>query len=371
MMTLSKRLGRILLTWIVFLIILNVLSCLSHYPMHFLSWVNYSLYFLLGVLAFFVALKEKYLKDIFSLFALAFLAITSTLLIYVGREQFDSASALWYYLFFYSRITVYALLVLAIIHLVVRYVFASWSRGLALALSLFLMFVFEFDFWVNLGSSDYAIRLSTLGILYHMLRLDLLALLSLMIYFVTLFLTRRPNASFIHYLAVALLLLISFDLFDTIVSLREINVYGVDQYFLVTILIFLAGVFFVRLLALHSASHMLREQFILDPNYAMSSPVVMHDTENSLLLSQLKMLMLDKNVLLQAGTLVTILLFSALSRSFLVSLKIVLIIVLLLVIWNLYYHIFRKRFLEGQVLNQNNMNRGENDSSGTQSIWKK
>ena len=98
-------------------------------------------------------------------------------------------------------------------------------------------------------------------------------------------------------------------------------------------------------------STILREKFIFDRNYSLSTPVVMFDQKTANLLEIVKPLIWNDNVWLQIILAASILLISWLTHSIFVTIKIFFALIIIIAIWNIYYYIFRVSWKKGQVLN--------------------
>ena len=354
MMTSPIKFGHIFRHWVVFLILLNILSYLPHSQMHFLSWINYTLYYLLGILCLQIALQDKYLWDIFGLFSLTFLLIALSILVYfLGDSGLMGSELLKYQIFIYSRVLSHLLLAISALNLVCRYLFWRLPRSIIWAISILVLIPFSLPLLLHFGSlPDYAAKIGAISLIHYLLRLDLLGLTALFFYFVVLLLTNRPNGAFLHFWAVGVMIAFCFDTFDLFFSIENINVYGVDQYFATSSLILMSVILFLRLVALHSESHVMRERLIFDRRFSLSTPVVIKNTQTETLSKILKSFLTARNKVIQFTLAISILLISSMSRSLFVTIKIFLAVALIVASWNIYYHIFRARVKKGQIINQ-------------------
>lgn len=337
-MTFATTIRRILLYWFSFLVVLNVLVILPHFPVHFLSWVNYSLYFMLFLFSLQIAIIEKYMKALFYLFAFAFLSVVlSIITIYAGPSGLFGDRFTLFTLYFYTGTFSYSLIGSATVLFCLIYLLPGKPPAFLLVIALFVGFLFMAPHFFHQSSlSAYADKVSHMGWMRHMLKIDLLAILLLCVYFAVALLTNRPTAALFNSWAVCLLTLFSFDIFDSIVSLKNIKTYGFDQYFAIIILIAMNIVLFFRLTALFSESHMMREQLIFDKKYRLKTPVHIADSQNSALLEQAKSLMSNNQVIMQFVTGLGIIMLAGLTSSYIVTFKVTLFLVLTILIWNAY-----------------------------------
>ncbi|MBN2357509.1 hypothetical protein JXO59_15455 [candidate division KSB1 bacterium] len=353
-MSFSRQVQIIFFCWLIFLVILNLLDRLPHFPLHFLSWINFSLFFFLAVSSLFIAKNDRYFSENFYHFSFGFFLVTLTLLVYfigvdyVVGDNFDSWNAL-----IYSRMIAWTILLTGTLAFVFRYVFYKLPRWSVYLLACFFGVLSQIDFWYNaLTITRFAFKLTTLQNIMHYIRTDVLALLALLAYFIVLLRKNRPNGAFLHALAVGLFLLYLCDIFDYVIALRQIDIYGVDQYFATFCLLVLGVILFLRLASLSSEGYQLREQLIFDGRYAISTPVVIRDKSTAVILSQLRQLISSQSVMLQCIFAASLILVSALSKQSIVLFKIFTMIIVLGTIWNIYVYIVSLRTKKGQILNQ-------------------
>ena len=84
--------------WLLFNVVMIIVSYLPHWPMPYISWINLSLYFLAFVSTIYIAKAEKFNRD--TLIPLAFLfflyAVPSVFLILIGKDfSFGSDTLSW------------------------------------------------------------------------------------------------------------------------------------------------------------------------------------------------------------------------------------------------------------------------------------
>ena len=337
-MTFATTIRRILLYWFLFLVVLNILVFLPHFPVHFLSWVNYSLYFMLFLFSLQIAIKEKYMKTLFFLFAFAFLSVVlSIITIYAGPSGLFGDRYTLFALYFYTGTFSYSMICAATVLFCLIYFLPGKSPLFLLAIALFVGFLFMAPHFIHQSSlTAYADEASHMGWMRHMLKIDLLGILLLCLYFALALFTNRPAAALFNAWALCLLTLFSFDIFDSIVSLGNIKMYGFDQYFAIIILIAMNIVLFFRLTALFSESHMMREQLIFDKKYRLNTAVHIADSQNSALFEQAKSLTTNNQVIMQFVTGLGIVLLAGLTSSYIVTFKVALFLALSILIWNAY-----------------------------------
>jgi len=293
---------------------------------------------MLFLLSLHIAIKEKYMKTLFFLFAFAFLSVVMSIItIYAGPSGLFGDEYTLYALYFYTATFSYSMLCTATVLFCLVYFLPNKSLLFLLAISLFAGFLFMAPHVIHQSSfTTYAAKAGQMEWIRHMLRIDLLAILLLCIYFALALYTDRPNGALFNSWALCLLTLFSFDIFDSIVSLKNIKTYGFDQYFAVVILIAMNIVLFFRLAALFSESHVMREQLIFDKKYRLNTAVHIADSQNSALLEQAKSLTTNNQVIMQFITGLGIILLAGLTSSYIVTLKVTLFLVLTILIWNAY-----------------------------------
>lgn len=354
-MALTTKIKRVFLLWIISLVAINILSFMPHYSLHFLSWVNFALYLLASYIALAVATSTKYLNDVFILlFATCFFIFATMFSYFCGDNLLFGSKALYIKFVFYGQIIGRMLFAAVVLQIVLRYLLPKWRKGVIFSIVVLLILLLEYDFITNALTIDsFARKTFSAGILRNALKLDVLSVLALFVYFIFLSFTDRPNGAFMNVLVIVLIIWFIFDIFDFIATIQKIEVYGLDQYFAAFCILLLNIVLFLRLVALHSEGHVLREKFIFDPQFALNTPVIMHDTQLSSLLQQIKTLVQSQSFLLQIIMAISIFLISGLAKSLFVTIKLLLSIFLIAVIWKVYRYIIHNRAEKGQILNFN------------------
>ncbi len=355
MMTQQLKLSIVFSLWIIYLILLNIISWLPHSHLHLLSWINYSLYFLLGIFCLNIAQRDHYLWDIFVFFSLTFLFVSFTFLVYfLGDNGVVGTEMLKYSYFIYSRLISHLLYLISITYFVMRYLFWKSNQLHIIYITIFLAVLILFPLLIHIRNlAEYSMSVGTITIMHYLLRIDYLSLVIIFLYFLLLFLTGRPNGAFLNFWALGIFIAVSFDTFDMLFTIRKIDVYGFDQYFTTFSLSLLLVILFLRLLALHSESHLMREKLLFDKKFSPSTAqIFIKYHQSSILLQILKSFVEDKIKLVQLALSFSILLLSGLSRSPFVMMKIMLLFMIILASWNLYYHVLRMRLKRGQILNK-------------------
>jgi len=353
-MSFSRQVQFIFIGWISFLVMINLLDRLPHMQMHFLSWINFSLFFLLALTSFFIARQDTYFRDVFLHYGGGFLAISLTFVPYfVGIGYLIGDNIDFYYALIYSRFAVWNFLLIGVLLVAFRYVFWRTPRWLCYLMAWVIGLAVEADLWYQaMTVTRFPFKVGMLATVVHFIRMDGVALLALGLYFYIYIRENRPNGAFIHAWAVAMMLLYVSDIFDLVVGFWRIEVYGIDQYFNLFVMIALAGVLFLRLTALSSEAYRLREQLIFDNRFTISTPVIQRNHSSSVILIQLKELLSSQSIVLQLVSAIGLLFLSALSQKRVVLLKIFVLIVLLMAIFNIYSRLVSIRTRKNQVLNQ-------------------
>ncbi len=359
---LAQTVRRILGFWIGFLCVCNFLSLLPHWHLHLLSWVNYSLFFLMAVTSIYIARKEIYFVDVFWHFGILFLLISFSMLIYfTGKEGIIGNNFLYYYLVIYSKPFFHVMFLAGIFYLSYRYVLWRMPNRTGYLLSWFAAFICSADFWYKaLTISRFPFKVGALGQFWIMLRIDIIGLLLLASYFIVVWRLNRPTGSFINFWLVGLFVFFSCDFIDMVVSFYQLDVYGIDQYFSLICLGLLAVILFLRLISLFSDEYRLKEQFIFDSAFGLSTPVVMVNKHSEVIIEQVKNLFSTQTLVLQFAFGLGLILISGFTRNPFVTVKSFMMIFLLAGIWNVYYHVYYKRSKRPQILNQKFLNQPTN-----------
>ncbi len=353
-MSIARQFRYILVSWLIFLGAINLVNGLPHQPLHVFSWVNYSLYFLLAMICFFIARKDDYSWEQFAHFGIAFLGISLSFVVYfIGRDYLVGDNFDHYNSLVYSRMLIWNFLLAGVIHSVLRYVFWHLPRWISYGISLILSGAILADFWYKaLTIHRFTFKLKLLGFIQHIIRIDIIALLFLTLYFGVLIRRNRPNAAFLNAWMIGMLVLYSCDFFDLILGFYKIDVYGIDQYFATFCLIILIAILFLRLIALESPAHRLREQLMIDSRAGITTPVIIRGQQSDVIIGMLKEIFNSQNIILQLLFAISLLLVSGLSQERIVLYKIFLLIVILGTIWNIYTHIILVKMRKGQIINQ-------------------
>jgi hypothetical protein len=355
---LAQSVRRILGFWIGFLCVSNFLSLLPHWHLHLLSWVNYSLFFLMAVASIYIARKELYFADVFWHFSILFILISLSIFIwFTGKQGIVGNNFLYYYLVIYSKPFFHLMFLAGIFYLAYRYVLWRMPNKMGYILSWLAAIVCSVDFWYKaLTVSRFPFRVGPQGQFWIMLRIDIIGLLLLASYFIIVWRLNRPTGSFINLWLVGLSVFFSCDLIDMVVSFNKLDVYGIDQYFSLVCLVLLVVILFLRLICLFSDEYRLKEQFIFDSSFGLSIPVIMTNKHSEVIIEQLKHLFSSQNFILQFTFGLGLVLISGFTRNPFVTVKSFMMVFLLAGIWNLYYHVFYKRSQKPQILNQKFIN---------------
>jgi hypothetical protein len=356
--SLAQTVRRILGFWIGYLCVSNFLSLLPHWQLHFLSWVNYSLFFLMAVASIYIARKEIYFADVFWHFGILFTLIAMSVLIYfTGTSGIVGNNFFYYALVIYSKPIFHVLFLAGIFYMTYRYVLWRLPNKLGYLFSLLAAIACSVDFWHKAFTiSRFPFKVGPEGQFWIMLRIDVISLVLLASYFIFVWRLNRPTGTFINFLPVGLFVFFSCDFFDMVVSYYKLDIYGIDQYFSLICLVLLVIVLFLRLISLFSAEYRLKEQFIFDSAFGLSTPVVLTNRHSEVIVEQVKHLFSTQNIILQVALGLGLVLMSGFARSPFVTVKSFMMVFLFAAIWNIYYHLFYKRSQKPQILNQKFIN---------------
>ncbi len=353
-MSFSKQVQYILLSWLIFLCFIHLLDRLPHYPMHLLSWLNFSLFFLLGVTCFFIIKKDHYFFETFLHFGLSFILVSLTFVVYyIGVDFVMGDNIDGFYALIYSRMIVWTLLFIGTLSITLRYIFHTWRRWTVYFMSWVIGVLSQIDFWYQAFTvTRFPFRMTPLENVMHYIRIDVMALIVLGMYFLVLIRKSRPNGAFIHGWAISLFIMYVCDIFDYMVAFWQIDLYGIDQYFVTLFLLVMSSILLLRLASLESESYRLREQLIFDKRFAISTPVIMKDLTTDTIMQQLKQLIGIQSIFLQCILAAGLILISVLAKQSIVLLKVITLLVIFGTIWNIYFYIVSFKNRKGQLLNQ-------------------
>jgi hypothetical protein len=270
------NLNKIAIPWFGYLVLLTGVSLLPHWPATFLTWFNYSLYFLLFLVSFFLYLKERYLKDLFLLLTITYFAFSVSLITnFIGVDYLFGSNRLAYQAFVYKKVLLDSLLTYSVLNICGRYIFRDRNRVLIysalVVLAINLLFTrpfFEFSFLQREGISQF---------FFHLLPFDVINLLAFLVYGYVYLTTRRPNGFYIHQYIILLSICNILNILD---YFKGVEAYGYDQYFLVLTLLLMIRVLHKRYLALNSDRNALWEKLIFDNAYLTDLKVTSHSTGN-------------------------------------------------------------------------------------------
>ena len=345
--------NKILICWMLFIIVSTVFAKLPHFPTCFLSWLNSSLYFLLGILSLFISLKDRYLKEIFISFSVAFFFVSfSFFTLFVGDKYLLGNNFWLYYLFAYRKIAMASLFSFSILCLVFRYALPIWSRlKLCLLSALLTLSLVIYHFWPFLLNQKAIFTMGISGVYTRILPVHLLPFLSLFVYGYVLFSYDRPNGAFLNPFAMGLFISSSLDIIDVLARIKFLNIYGIDQYFLTACLLAMVVTLALRLAALYSEEYLLKERFIFDPAFAAATPVIVRDVKIVDLLKLVKPTLDSRYFLINSVLSLAFIGLSALAKSPVVTIKMALIVFWIALFWHLFNQLFDRRLKYGQVLN--------------------
>jgi hypothetical protein len=353
-LNLTQITRRILSLWVVFLGFLNVVFYLPHDSRHFMSWVNFSLYFFLGVLALYIVIRDKMFRDVFAHYAFTyFFTVASIIIPFTGPKGLFGDVFLNYYLSYYSWAVFYSLLLIGATYLTLRYIFWRWPKWINYLIALSFGIFLNMDFWHKALTVTRFPFKAGLPMIYSLnFRTDGAMIILLILYCMVLLISHRPNGAFIHFFVVGMLLAIVCDVMDLIVTINQLDVYGLDQYFSSICNLVLIGVFFLRLVSLFSPEYVLREQFMFNPRYGLSTPVILKDQSTETMVELIKSLFSSQNILFQLTLGSGLVLISALTKSWYVTVKLTIMVLVIAMAWNIYYYFVYAINKEGQVLNK-------------------
>ncbi len=319
-----------------------------------MSWVNYSIYFFLGILAFLIARKDPLFWDIFSHFSFAFFFTAfSFIMTFIGKKGIVGDNITGHYVAFYHWAVFFTLFLVGAVYLTLRYLCWHWPRWVSYTLAWMAGILLHADFWYKAFTvTRFPFKTGQVEVFQQTLRTDVAIILVLGLYCVVLLFSHKPNGAFMHFLAAAILITFLCDVFDMMVSVHDLNIYGLDQYFAFFCLLLLVAVCLLRLLSLYSPEYRLREQFIFNPSYGIQTPVVLKSHNMDVIVGMIKPLFSYQNIVFQMSLGVVFVLISGLAKSFYVTVKLFLMVTLVVFVWNVYYYFIYAAIKDGQILNK-------------------
>jgi len=114
----------------------------------------------------------------------------------------------------------------------------------------------------------------------------------------------------------------------------------------------LLAAFFLRLISLFSPEHALREQFMFNPHYGISIPVVLKSHNRDVIVELIKTTFSSQNVLFQFSFGIGLVLISGLAKSFYITIKLFMMLLAIALVWNIYYYFIYSTCQDGQILNK-------------------
>lgn len=319
-----------------------------------MSWVNYSVYFFLGVLTYFVAKKDELFWDVYAHFSFTFFFTAfSVIIAFIGKKGIIGDNFTSHYLAFYHWSVFFTLFLVGATYLTFRYLFWQWPRWLSYSLSWTVSLLLHADFWYKAFTvARFPFKTAQLVVYHHTIRTDVAIILVLGLYCLVLLISHKPNGAFIHFLAAAVFISFICDIFDMMVSLYALNVYGLDQYFAFFCLLMLIAACLLRLLSLYSPEYRLREQFIFNPSYGIQTPIVLKSHNMEAIVGLIKSLFSSQNIIFQLALGLVFVLISGLTKSLYVTIKLFMMVVLVVLVWNVYYYFIYASIKDGQILNK-------------------
>jgi hypothetical protein len=343
--------------WLVFFLILIGSSFLPHWPINFLSWINYSFYFLLFLVSLRLSFIEAYFRIVFINFLITFLTLAlSFLSIFVGDRFVVGDNHSMYNIFIYRSLITRAVLSFSIVFLTAKYLLGGFSKPLIFAISslstIILIILFNLSFLITKTPIFY----HGLPAFYEsLIPLDALPLLGLLVYAFFLYRSDRPNGAFMNAFALLLFIYILLDLIDMVAGFSNITFYGADQYFLTFCLIAMAVTLGLRYLALQSDKHQLRERLIFDKNYMTSLAVIDHHSDTQMFINVMKSVFKSRYMIIHAVAGLLYLFVAIISKSFFITIKLSILVVWITMIYGISLFIQKRRSQKGQLLNLNSL----------------
>jgi hypothetical protein len=236
---------RILNVWLAFALMLFLVSHLPHWG-HVSThcWLNGAFYFLLFLLALFIAVKEKNNKDIFiNLSLYLFVYAISLVNIFIGDKYLLGGGNMMYYYFAYKKMAFSLLLNLVIVYPVVRY--------LAIIIPVFLL---NFHSVVLKPEMIYAVNWNIYQIeLYkRILSNNLLGLAFILFYGYLLYKKDKILGEYINLLMACLFIILVTGLMSHISDIYRFKSFDFGQYILTINLIVMCATLLKKLFFINS-----------------------------------------------------------------------------------------------------------------------
>ncbi len=242
---------RIINSWLAFLLVLVVLSNFPHWEgLTTITWVNFSVYFLIFLLSLAILLKDRYNKAIFFNFAFfaGFYAF-GFLYAFLGDNYLFGSNTLAYILFAYRQIATTLLLSICVVFIAVRYLFFRSSAKLHYAVTLLVVLpVFVFNFYPYLADPRYYLSLDNDLVFYKsLLNMEVLPLVFVLFYAGLLYHSDKPIGEHINAIMVGFFITTLTDTTSLLSHVTEINLYNIEQYVLLINLCFFVVTLFKKM----------------------------------------------------------------------------------------------------------------------------
>jgi len=244
--------------FLLYILVLCLLTRLPHEAAPFFTWLNSTIYFLLAVISFLIAKKEQTDKAVFvniGLFCSVYSLSVAQL--FIGDSFATGNSVHTLYIWQYRKILGNFLLTLCLFYVCIRTLLklsekASYSLSF-LSVSIVVVFCFV-PFILEPGVLLQKENYLNYALLYEgILFCNLFNLLMIFIYGICLYRTERNLDEHVNFLVVCFFMLVVLTLADMVACLYEIRIFLIKQYILFTTLAFFFIILYRKLAYQYSA----------------------------------------------------------------------------------------------------------------------
>lgn len=264
---------KILNLWLGFVLFLSLISQVPNYITHFMTWVNYSLFFFIFLQCVIIVRKEVNNKAIFiNLAAYSLIYSLSFLNSFIGKGAWIENDQLANYIFQYRSILLGFLLSISIIYICVRFVFRGIStiQNYLIAL-LILMPVFIWHFGPYFLDKNYLFDITTKRFDYTIfdqsqLQFTFFSFSLICAYAILLYKEENSLGEYVNALMVCFFILCLLDIVDIFSVLYHIKLFYLSQYVLFTILIMFIVILFRKVNFVYSDFGQFYDCIVVDGN---------------------------------------------------------------------------------------------------------
>lgn len=246
---------KIINSWLAFILFLVVISNFNHQEIHFFSWLNAALYFLIFLLSLFIFYRERFNKAIFiNIGLLCFIYSLCFINILIGDNYLFGDKFLSFYVFQYRTILQSLLLAIAVIYICIKYIFKHQRPSVVYGITLAVILpIFFWHFHPFLLDKNYLLNFDDNIVLYKsLLYFTFLPLTFIVLYGFFLYRYDESLGEHINALMVCFFIMLLMDITDIFSRIYGIKLFEYSQYVLLLVLSFFIVTLFKKLNFIYS-----------------------------------------------------------------------------------------------------------------------